>query len=654
MLKKIWQRIGYYFRIDFHTIQGRLTGGFMTLAFMAGCVVAFNHLQWQRLSRDRDYILSTIDPSMQLVQHMTLEIERTYDYVANPIQHRPQDRDSAWAQRILPFKDSLENFMDSWDRADGAVDELYYACSFFINDVEHIKQEQNHLIQNSMSPPPPKVFFENVQYSSKQLLNRLHVFRASQELSSAGLIRQMNWIIVFSFVLAFIMALVLGGMMVSNVLMRIRRLKRHIKQIAAGDLPETIPPSRDELNTIVRSLNELVDNLRQITNFAGDVGGGKFDSEISVFNNEGSLGASLGNMRESLLKVAKENDQRRWFNEGIAQFADLMRKHNDNLDELCDQVVRHLVHYLKATQGGVFVAKQEEFSDEVLLEMRGLYAYDRKKFMNWTIRPGQGLAGQAYREKAPVLLKEVPQDYTEVSSGLGDATPNFIAIMPMISNETIYGVIEIASFSELAEHELEFYEKVSENIAAAIASVKISQETNRLLEESQLATEQLRAQEEEMRQNAEELQATQEEIHRQMREASEQRDMFISLLENVDGIIYRSKYDEVWTKIYLSDNVEQFTGYHSSLFLEKGKSFGEIIHPEDLESVNTRNLDSLAQGKPWRLEYRIIRRDGKVIWVEEKGKGVYDDEGKVRFIDGIIVDVTKRKAEASTKASATA
>jgi PAS domain S-box-containing protein len=137
------------------------------------------------------------------------------------------------------------------------------------------------------------------------------------------------------------------------------------------------------------------------------------------------------------------------------------------------------------------------------------------------VPPGKGLVGQCYLEGDTIYMKEVPQDFVNITSGLGDARPNCVLIVPLKLNDKIEGVIELASLKPFAEHEIEFIEKLGETLASAIITVRSAESTNILLEQTQQQAEEMRAQEEEMRQNMEELQATQEQMHRKNEEVEE-------------------------------------------------------------------------------------------------------------------------------------
>jgi GAF domain-containing protein len=108
----------------------------------------------------------------------------------------------------------------------------------------------------------------------------------------------------------------------------------------------------------------------------------------------------------------------------------------------------------------------------------------------------------------------MPDEYIRITSGLGDANPRALLLFPLKVDKEAYGIIELASFHEYQQHEIEFVEKLGESIAATLGSVRAAQKNRQLIEQFQQQTEEMRAQEEEMRQNMEELQATQEEVVR--------------------------------------------------------------------------------------------------------------------------------------------
>ena len=171
----------------------------------------------------------------------------------------------------------------------------------------------------------------------------------------------------------------------------------------------------------------------------------------------------------------------------------------------------------EANQGGLYLVKEDE-NEEKHLELVSCYAYERQKFDSKRIEIGQGLIGQCYLEKETMVLKEVPEEYITITSGLGDAPPTFIAIIPLMQEDHIAGVMEIALFTELEQYKIDFLSKLGESIAAFISTNTLNEKTKKLLEQSQVQMEQLQSQEEEMRQNMEELQATQEEMQRKEKE----------------------------------------------------------------------------------------------------------------------------------------
>jgi hypothetical protein len=232
-----------------------------------------------------------------------------------------------------------------------------------------------------------------------------------------------------------------------------------------------------------------------------------------------SMRAKEQDLKQTLdkLEEAKREDQKRqWANEGLTKAIELVRTQQD-LKKLCEQVLTFTIRYMKANQGGLFIVNQDNQKD-VFLELEAAYAYDRKKFMQKRVSIGEGLLGQAYLERDYVYLKKIPQSYFNITSGLGTASPTCLLIVPLIVDEHILGVIEVASFGEFADFEINFLKLLGQNLASVIMQRKIANETKILLNNAQQQAEEMRAQEEEMRQNMEELMAAQEEMARKERE----------------------------------------------------------------------------------------------------------------------------------------
>lgn len=218
------------------------------------------------------------------------------------------------------------------------------------------------------------------------------------------------------------------------------------------------------------------------------------------------------------VEKAKEEDKiRQWRAEGIAKFNEIIRKDVQHIQGLYEEIIAEVVKQVEATQGGLFILN-EEAEDEPFLTMEACYAYERSKYIDKKIYISEGLLGQSFQDKEPLLLTEVPENYVHITSGLGKALPRCILIVPLKYNQQICGMIELASFKTFQSFHIEFVRRVGEIIASAILSAKINEKTQKLLKETQEQAEQMRAQEEEMRQNMEELHATQEEMQRKQKE----------------------------------------------------------------------------------------------------------------------------------------
>ncbi|MEM1135218.1 MAG: GAF domain-containing protein, partial [Bacteroidota bacterium] len=229
------------------------------------------------------------------------------------------------------------------------------------------------------------------------------------------------------------------------------------------------------------------------------------------------LKTSEKELKESLKSIDKNKNieqQQIWVTEGVRDIAKILRS-DDNSQEIYDRILSNIVVYIGANQGALYIIDQKSdknTQETATIKMASCYAYNRKKFIEQTFEPGEGLLGQCYYDKSIMLLTEIPEDYVDITSGLGQATPKCLVIVPLKLNDDIAGFLEIASFNIISEFQLKFLERVSENIASSIINNRTKDKTALLLSRAQEQTEMMRAQEEEMRYHFEELQATQSDM----------------------------------------------------------------------------------------------------------------------------------------------
>ncbi len=286
--------------------------------------------------------------------------------------------------------------------------------------------------------------------------------------------------------------------------------------------------SQDEIGEIAISLNNLIDSLDNTVDFASEVGKGNLEYEHTLLGEDDKLGNSLLEMRNSLRKARKEEVKRleegrlqNWISTGLTKFGDILRLNINDLEELSFKIISELIEYTNINQGGFFIVDESNLED-VHIQLLSSYAFNRRKFIKKRIELREGYVGQCILEKGTIYLKNIPDGYIELGSGLGFSEPKYLLLVPLTFNDKVFGVLELTSFEPFEKHVIEFVERVSQSTASTISSIQINAQTAKLLKESRGKSEQMTHQEEEMRQNIEEMIATQEETQRRENSLNEE------------------------------------------------------------------------------------------------------------------------------------
>lgn len=410
----------------------------------------------------------------------------------------------------------------------------------------------------------------------------------------------------------------------------------------------------DELGAMSEYLNRTVDGLTKKTEFAQTIGQGNYGAKMELMSDEDALGQSLIDLsanlkkaQEEVQKRAADDQKRQWTNEGLAKFSEILRQNNDRLDLLSINILRNLIDYLGANQGGLFVYNDDDPSNP-FFDLLAAYAYNRQKFIKKRILPGEGLIGTCAIEKQTIYLTEIPENYITISSGLGEAKPRNLLIVPMKVDENVLGVIEIASFSAIMDYQVEFVEKLAQSIAQTLTTVKTNLKTAELLEKTQQQTEEMKAQEEEVRQNLEELATIKEELEKRNEDILENQKQLEWEKSLLDSLL-----NYVPDKIYFKDLKSRFIKVSRSTLKAHG-----FENPDDLIGKTDFDLFGEEHARPaYEDEQNIIRTDspiiglvekevftdGRVSWAETSKLPLKNPRGETIGTFGITRDITASK-----------
>ncbi|MDN4165383.1 PAS domain-containing protein [Cytophagales bacterium LB-30] len=352
---------------------------------------------------------------------------------------------------------------------------------------------------------------------------------------------------------------------------------------------------------------------------------------------DSALIKSLQDFQSHLQKIEKEEGQRNWINVGLAKFANILRNDAQDLTAFYNELLAQLVKYVEANQGLLFLV-QDEVGEKPYLESVACYAYDKRKYLQKRVEIGEGLAGQAYLEQDVIYLTDVPDRYTAITSGLGHATPRCVVIIPIMLNEKVFGILELASFTPLAPHVMEFLKKLSENIASVISATQSNRKTRELLEISQMQAESMRAQEEELRQNMEEMSAIQEDLNRNLEETSRLAHE-VSTREKVFNVTtILSETDKFGTITFINDKFCEVAKYDREELL--GKPQNIVRHPDMPRELFALMWSTIKAGKVFKGIVKNRAKDGSHYWVDAAIVPIFKESGELEKYIGARYHIT--------------
>ncbi|WP_373528295.1 response regulator [Nostoc sp.] len=271
--------------------------------------------------------------------------------------------------------------------------------------------------------------------------------------------------IFFSIPLFFIILVVIGFLLTRHISVPLKQVSDLAEKMAGGDLSVTLPDSdrQDEIGVLSRTFNQMILNLRN-TN--------------------------------------QKNKDQNWLKSNLAEFTQMLQGQR-NLEGVTRLILSNLAPMLGAAQGVFYL--MDSIDDEPVLKLLSSYAYQERKNVANQFHLGEGLVGQCALEKQKILLTKVPSDYIRISSGLGEAPPLNIIVLPILFETQVSAVIELASFGSFSNLHLTFLEQFGQIVGVFLNNIASQLQTQQLLKESVTLTEELQSQQEELKQTNQRL-----------------------------------------------------------------------------------------------------------------------------------------------------
>ncbi|HXN42460.1 MAG TPA: response regulator, partial [Myxococcaceae bacterium] len=319
-----------------------------------------------------------------------------------------------------------------------------------------------------------------------------------------------------------------------------------------------VPGAAGTWKDLTDNVNQLAGNLttqvRAISDVATAVTKGDLTRSIQVeaLGEVAALKDNINQMIINLRETTQKNTEQDWLKTNLAKFSGMMQGQK-NLGAVSRLIMSELTPLVGAQHGAFFMMEKED--GEATLKLVSTYAYRERKSISNRFHLGESLVGQCALEKKAILLTKVPADYIQVSSGLGEATPLNIIVLPVIFEGEVKGVIELASFYPFsAIHQL-FLDQVTESIGVVLNMISANMRTEQLLLQSQGLTQELQKQSKELTEQQDELKLSNTALGKQALELEDKA----RLLEEQNRKVEIKNREVEQARVALEEKAEQLS-----------------------------------------------------------------------------------------------
>ena len=379
---------------------------------------------------------------------------------------------------------------------------------------------------------------------------------------------------------------------------------------------------------VSRSVNRPLDRLRDAVK---ELASGKLEHEVPHCD----YGNEVGDLARAVVVLQTEAQQmeaQRWIKTHIAAVSTELQAAT-SFTELSQTFLSNVAPLLKVGHAVFFIFEEEQRR----LRLLGGYAFRERKNLDIYFAIGQGLVGQCALERAPIVITRPPADYIRIGSSLGEALPNTIAVLPVLHNEQLLAVVELATFENFGANEQALLDGLMPVLAMSMEIIERNTKTQQLLEETRRQAESMEKQAARLEEQAVEMEAQQHEI-----KATEA--WFRGIVESApDGMLV---VDEQGAIILTNHEVETIFGYQAG---ELVGSPIEALVPQDVSGRHVALRDSYLKDDHSRSidatnrELRGVRKDGTELPVELSLSRLPAIGGRGKCVCASVRDITARK-----------
>jgi signal transduction histidine kinase len=434
------------------------------------------------------------------------------------------------------------------------------------------------------------------------------------------------------------------GIALKNMIEYFRNITDLSESISLGDL-DVIYKIKSQDDKLGLSILEMLSYLKTILTQAKAIAKGDYSQTIIIKSENDELGLALKNMLDTLKLNAKRNEDDIYFSKGILAF-------NDNISNIKDfkklslEAITEICRYANASSGVFYIFEEKEPSGLHILSSFAMENNDSK--MNVNIQLGEGQIGQVALERKPVHLKARDE---KINCATGSINQKDIFIFPIISENTLLGVIEVMSLQEFTKIHIDYFIKSGEILASIIFGTKQNSKIKELLEKSQQSFEELQVQSEELQQSNVEMQEQQQQIKAKSEELKEKNKILTQAKKEIsERAIALEEASRYKSEFLANMSHELRTPLNSIILLSKLMLMNkdQKLDEDDIKKSSVINkagndllllindILDLSKIESGKMELNLLEISSSEI-VDEM-KGLFDDLAKEKKISFLVND----------------